>query len=118
MNQEVQIDKTLLDKIMNRLDLKEGGKHGHWNVWDVVNHVYDSVYMYFKLANVEERNLREKYEKKVVEKVEEIDKLREEITALRIRCGDQSEEGTQEDRSVPSKKRSPRLERVSRPYGV
>lgn len=115
---EVQIDKKLLDKIMNNLELTEGGKHSHWNVWDIVNHVYDSVYMYFKLAMVEEKNLREKYEKKVIEKVTEIDKLQEEITALRIRCGEEGEEGVDEDGSVPLQERSSRLERLSRPYGV
>lgn len=78
--QEVQIDKTLLDKIIKRFDFE--GKDKNKNVWEIVNDIYDYVYMYFKLVLNEEKVLREKYENKVIEKVKIIDELEKKIEKL------------------------------------
>lgn len=88
----VDIDYKLLDRIM------ENPKIEKMNAWEAVKHVYGATYMYFKLAVNEEKNLREKYEKKIVEKVGELTQIENELKAYKEKYGDLGEQVSAENK--------------------
>ena len=81
----IDIDYDLFDKIIAGFDFE--GKDKSLNHYEVCKRIYESTYMYCKFAVVEEKHLREKYEKKVVEKVGLIIELEATIKAYEEKFG-------------------------------
>ena len=75
----IDIDYDLFDKIIAGFDF--AGKDKMLNHYEVCKRVYESSYMYMKFAVVEEKTLREKYEKTIVEKVKLTGELEAKIKA-------------------------------------
>lgn len=72
----MQINRNFLNKLL------ENPKIPTMNMMEVVNFIYDATYMQYSFKFFEEKARREKYEQKVIDKVEEITKLEAQINLI------------------------------------
>ena len=72
--------RETLDNIISSIDKQMNLEK--LNMYEVAWEIYERTYYKYAIKTQEERYLREKYERTVVEKCTEIDKLKEEIKGL------------------------------------
>ena len=90
-NIDTDIDWKLFDKIVENLDLE------NLTMLQVVQRVYESTAMYYSLKYHEAKGEADHVTKRMVERVQEVEDLKQEVRDLRARLPEEGEEGLAED---------------------